>query len=96
MQKKRTVLNTTLEELGHPQPPTPLQSDNTISTGYINGTIKQKGTRSMDMHFYWVKYRAKKGNFMSFGAQDTKIKRIISQNTIRRLIIKECEKYTYT
>jgi hypothetical protein len=31
--KKVTILRTTLEELGHPQPPTPLQTDNTTSTG---------------------------------------------------------------
>jgi hypothetical protein len=61
--KEGTVLRTTLEELGHPQPPTPLQTDNTTSTGYINGTIKQKRTWSMDMRFYWVKDRVKQGLF---------------------------------
>jgi hypothetical protein len=40
--KEATVLRTPLEEMGHPQLPTPLQTDNTTSTGYINGTIKQK------------------------------------------------------
>jgi hypothetical protein len=50
-------------ELGHPQPPKPLQTDNTIATGYSNGTIKQKCTRAMDMRFYWVKYRVKQGQF---------------------------------
>jgi hypothetical protein len=49
--KGGTVLRTTLEELGHPQPPTPLQTDNTIATGYNNGTIKRKCTRAMDMCF---------------------------------------------
>jgi hypothetical protein len=64
--KEETVRRTTLEELGHPQPPTPLETDNTTATGYINGTIKQKSTRAMDMHFYWV-------SFMYTGTQDTKI-----------------------
>jgi hypothetical protein len=40
--------------LGHSQPPTPLETDNTTATGYSNGTIKQKRTRAMDMRFYWV------------------------------------------
>jgi hypothetical protein len=53
--KEGTVLHTTLEELGHPQPPTPLQTDNTTATGYSNGTITHKCTRAMDMRFYWVK-----------------------------------------
>jgi hypothetical protein len=40
--KEGAVLRTTLEELGHPQPPTPMETDNTTATGYSNGTIKQK------------------------------------------------------
>jgi hypothetical protein len=40
--KEGAVLRTTLEELGHKQPPTPMETDNTTVTGYSNGTIKQK------------------------------------------------------
>jgi hypothetical protein len=61
--KEGTVLHTTLEVLGHTQPPTPLETDNTTATGYSNGTIKQKRTRAMDMRFYWVKYKVKQGQF---------------------------------
>jgi hypothetical protein len=49
--KEGAVLRTTLQELGHPQPPTPMETDNTTATGYINGTIKQKRTKAMDV--YW-------------------------------------------
>jgi hypothetical protein len=49
--KEGTVLRTTLEELGHPQPPTPLQTDNATATGDNNGTIKQKFTMAMDLRF---------------------------------------------
>ncbi len=31
-----------LEELGHPQPPTPLKTDNTTAEGIANDTVKQK------------------------------------------------------
>jgi hypothetical protein len=61
--KEGAVLRTTLEDLGNPQPPTPMETDNTTATGYINGTIKQKRTQAMDMHFYWIKDRLKKGKF---------------------------------
>jgi hypothetical protein len=61
--KEGTVLGTKLEELGHPRPTTPLETDNTTSTAYINGEIKQKFTRAMDVHFYWVKYKVKQGQF---------------------------------
>jgi hypothetical protein len=52
--KEGAVLRTTLEELGHPHPPTPMDIDNTTATGYSHGTIKQKFTKAMDMRFYWI------------------------------------------
>jgi hypothetical protein len=54
--KEGAVLRTTLEELGHPHLPTPLETDNTTTTGYSNGTTKQKRTKAMDMRFYRIKY----------------------------------------
>jgi hypothetical protein len=61
--KEATILRTTLEEMGHPQPPTPLQSINNNVMGYINDTIKQRRTCAMYMRFYWVKDRVKQGQF---------------------------------
>jgi hypothetical protein len=61
--KEGAVLCTTLEELGHPQPPTPMETDNTTATGYSNGTIKQKRTNAMDMRFSLIKDRVKPGQF---------------------------------
>jgi hypothetical protein len=61
--KEGAVLRTTLEELGHKQPPTTMETDNTTATGYSNGTIKQKRTKSMDMRFYWIKDRVKQVQF---------------------------------
>jgi hypothetical protein len=61
--KEGAVLRTTLQELGYPQPPTPMETDSTTATGYSNGTIKQKRTKSMDMRFYWIKDRVKQGQF---------------------------------
>jgi hypothetical protein len=94
--KEGAVLRTTLEELGNKQPPTPMETDNTTATGYSNGTIKQKRAKAMDMRFYWVNDRVKQGQFNEYGARAFKIWRIISQNTIRRRITKECETFTYT
>jgi hypothetical protein len=61
--KEGSVLRTTLEELGHKQPPTPMETDNTTATGYSNGTIKQKCTKAMCMRFNWIKDRVKQGQF---------------------------------
>jgi hypothetical protein len=57
--KEGAVLRTTLEELGHPQPPTQIETDSTTATGYSNGTIKEKRTKAMDMRFYWIKRQSK-------------------------------------
>jgi hypothetical protein len=67
--KEESVLRATLEELGHKQPPTPIETDNTTATGYSNGTIKQKCTKAMDMRFYWIKDRVKQGQFNVYWGQ---------------------------
>jgi hypothetical protein len=64
--KEGAVLRITLEEQGHPQPPTPMDTYNTTATGYSNGTIKQKRTKAIDMRFYWIKDRLKQGQFNVF------------------------------
>ena len=35
-----TDIRTKLVKLGHPQPPTPIQSDNFTATGIVNSTIR--------------------------------------------------------
>ena len=39
-------IRTTLQELGHPQSPTPIRVDNSTAEGFANGTIKQKKIQS--------------------------------------------------
>ncbi len=47
-----------LEELGHKQqPPTPIQTDNTMADAVINGKIQPKQTKAMDMRFHWLQDR---------------------------------------
>jgi hypothetical protein len=41
-----------LEELGHKQPPTPLQTDKAMADTVINGKIQPKQTKAMDMRFH--------------------------------------------
>ncbi len=42
-----------LTEMGHQQPQTPIQTDNTIADGVINNKIQPKCTKAMDKHFHW-------------------------------------------
>jgi hypothetical protein len=46
-----------LEEMGHKQPPTPMQTDNAMAEAVINGKIAPKRTKAMDMRFRWLRDR---------------------------------------
>ena len=50
-------LRTILEELGHPQPPTPIITDNAVAAGIINKTMKQHKSKAMDMNYHWIQDR---------------------------------------
>ena len=52
--KEATQLHTTLEELSHPQLPTPTPIDNSTAVGLANDTVTQCQSHTIDMHFYWV------------------------------------------
>ena len=49
--------------MGHPQPKTPIQTDNSTAEGVINSKIQPKCTKSMDMRFEWLKEREAKEQF---------------------------------
>jgi hypothetical protein len=59
-------LRTTLIEMGHPQPATPIQADNSCAVGLANDSLKQKRSKAIDMRFYWVKDRVKEGQFLIY------------------------------
>ncbi len=56
------MLRNTLEFLGHPQPATPIQTDNACAEGIANDTVKQKRSKAMDMRFYWIRDRVRQGH----------------------------------
>ena len=43
-----------LQEMGHPQPPIPMQTDNLIAEGIINSRVQPKCTKAIDMRFHWL------------------------------------------
>ena len=59
-------MRTTLEELGHPQPSTPVQLDNSTASGFANDTIKQKRSKAIDMRYYWLQDRVLLGEFLVY------------------------------
>ena len=44
--KQGRIIRLALEEMGHPQPPTPINCDNLTTTGIVNGTVKRQITKS--------------------------------------------------
>ena len=45
-------MHKTLEEIGHPQPQTPIQMDNKTADGLINNKIVAKAAKSIYMKFH--------------------------------------------
>jgi hypothetical protein len=64
--KEAVALRIALIEMGHPQPPTPIVTDNSTAAGIANDTVKQKQSKSMDMRFYWMRDRTTQGEFCPF------------------------------
>ena len=59
--KEGRIMRLTLQEMGHPQPATPIYCDNMTATGIANDTIKKQRYRSMEMIFFWVTDQVKNG-----------------------------------
>jgi len=61
--QEAVALRNCLEAMGHPQPATPLKTDNSTASGILNNTMKQKRSKAIDVRFYWLRDRAKQGQF---------------------------------
>jgi hypothetical protein len=56
--QKILPLRQTLIEMGWPQPPTPVQTDNTTTVGVVNKTLVSNKLKSMDLRYHWLRCRA--------------------------------------
>ena len=54
MAREAVYIRIILEEMGHKQPPTPIQTDNAMAEGVINKKVQPKRTNAMDMRFHWL------------------------------------------
>jgi hypothetical protein len=64
--KDGVMLRNTLQDLGHMQPATLIETDNACAAGIANDTIKQKRSKAIDMRFYWVRDRVRDGQFIIY------------------------------
>lgn len=59
-------IRTLLHELGHPQPNTPVKTDNATASGLTNATMKPRRSKTMDMRFHWIRDRIQQGQFLVY------------------------------
>jgi hypothetical protein len=64
--KEAAPLRVMLEEMGHCQAPTPIQTHNLISSGILNNKLNQKRSQTMDMRFYWVRDRIEQKQYIIY------------------------------
>ena len=66
MAREAVYIRHILKEMGHRQPATPIQTDNSTAEGVINSKITPKRTKAMDMRFYWLRDRETQAQFRFF------------------------------
>jgi hypothetical protein len=52
--KEAVYIQQILTKMGHLQPQTPIQTDNSTAEGVINNKIQPKRTKAIDMRFHWL------------------------------------------
>ncbi len=72
-----------LEEMGHPQPPTPMQTDNSTALGVVTSNIQPQETKAMDMRFHWLRCREAQNQYRFFLApRQNKLGRLLDQTPL--------------
>jgi hypothetical protein len=56
-------LRNALEEMGWPQPKSPIQTDNSTAIGFVHDTIIQRRIKMIWMRLHWLRCRAAQGQF---------------------------------
>ena len=44
-----------LDALGHPQPPTPIKTDNATANGFVQNNMHLRKSKTWDMMHYWLR-----------------------------------------
>jgi hypothetical protein len=64
--QKAVPMRQALEDMGHPQPPTPLKTDNSTAHGILTSLIKQKRSKAFDMRYHWLRDRIQQRQFQVY------------------------------
>ena len=93
--KEACPLRVALEEMGHPQPATPMATDNNTANGIATDTVKQKRSKAIDMRFTGYAIAFAKANSKSTGAKVRPIGQTTFPNITPPRIIKLSVPSTY-
>ena len=70
MSRESVYIQIILEEMGHKQPPTPLETNNKMTDAMINGKVQEKTNKSNDMRFHLQRGRECQQQFRITGGQE--------------------------
>ena len=85
----------TLEFLGHTQPPTPMQTNNTTALNVVNNTV-MKNLKAMDMKYHWLRCRESQGQFCHYWASGKPTMVTMSPNFMCLFIIRQQDQFFVT
>ncbi len=57
MEREAVYIRIILEEMGHKQPATPLETNNAMAKAVTNGKVQPKRTKAINMRFHWLRDR---------------------------------------
>ena len=60
-----------LEQLGHPQSPSPIKTDNSTANAFVHNNLTQKKSKSWDMRYYWLRDKEAQGAFRPYWDKGT-------------------------
>ena len=60
------IIRQALCDLGHPQPPTPLKTDNTTAHSFVHANMRQRKSKAWDMRMHWLRDREAKKQYRIF------------------------------
>jgi len=69
--REMVPIRNALEEMGWKQPKSPIQTDNSTATGFINDTIIQRRIKMIWMRLHWLRCREAQGQFRFYWDKGT-------------------------
>lgn len=82
-EKEAVPIRQSLEETGHPQPPTESIIDNQAAHRILNKSCKQTRSKEIDMNYYWVRDRIAQKKFkLTLIKRSRKFSRLLHQTSL--------------